>query len=107
MSRNIDPAKSYDELSDEDRAYLDARVWLKTAHAEAHRQHEATSGADETDASASDDQAPEDEDAEISPEEWVEQASKPEIIAELERRGISHNPRDKKDDLGALLLQHV
>lgn len=96
MSRNIDIRKSYEDLTDDERYYLDGRQWLKTAHEIAHDQWVADGEPD----GESDDP----DESDLTPGQWVAQANRKQIMAELDERGVEYNKNESKDSLGAKLL---
>lgn len=106
MSRQIDPMKDWDQLDEDEQRYLNQRAHLKAEffrirkHVEA--QHDSTGG--EEVLVGGEDEGSENE---LTPEQWVEQANKEQVISELENRGIEHDPKARKDVLAKLLLEHV
>lgn len=100
MSRDID--LTVEKLSDDDQRYVDARNWLRQAR-EDYLAHPSAHSEDSETVLPGD----ADEDGVLSPEEWVAQATKDEIKAELDRREISYPAKATHDDLGALLLEAV
>lgn len=98
---NIRKAK----LSEDDQRYVDANNYLRMLREEYLAHRGATS--EDPAQSEGDDPEEDEEDDAVSPEEWVATASKAEIVAELKRRKIDHDPKSSKDDLGVQLLAVV
>jgi transposase-like protein len=98
-----------DELTEEEQLYVNARNWLRQAREEYLAKPSAHSRATVTMASGKGQvpPEPEDDDETLSPEEWVEQASKDEIKAELDQRGVKYPAKATHEDLGNLLLESV
>lgn len=112
MSRTIDPTRDWDELSDDEQAYLNQRTHLKAEYFRARKHMEAqrdTEDGEETliEGGRKVEGSSEEEPSDITPEQWVQQANKEDIVAELERREIEHDPKARKDALAKLLLEHV
>lgn len=108
MSRHIDATKDWDQLTEEDQQYLNERSHLKAEYfrARKHMERGTRRGGQETLVEDGKRRA-RSEDAEVTPEQWVEEANKEQIVAELENRGIDYDPRARKDALAKLLLSHV
>ncbi len=96
MSMRIPVDTAYEDLTDDQRYYLDARQWLKDAHATAHQQY--------LDSPDEDGGSEAQGDSDLTPEEWVKQASKPDLQRELDERGIEYTRSETRDQLGAKLL---
>lgn len=96
MARQIPVDTAFEDLSDDEKYYLNSRQWLKDAHAAAHQQY--LDSPDEEGGSQSE--------SDLTPEQWVAQASKADVMRELDERGVSYNRRDNKETLGALLLEN-
>jgi hypothetical protein len=86
------------ELTDAEREYISTRSWMLRARVEVETQRSNGVEVPETD--------PEVE-AEVTVEEWVAQASKAEVVAELKEREIEHDPKSRKADLDVLLINAV
>lgn len=105
MSRHIDLTK--DKLTDDEERYVLANNYLRLAREEYLAHGTATSQVAALSAQEPEDHDEDDEEEGVSVEEWVASANKQEVISELKRRDIEHNPKSSKDDLGALLIASV
>lgn len=107
MSRTIDPTRDWDELSDDEQAYLNQRTHLKAEYFRARKHMEAQRDTEDGEETLIEGGQKVEEPSDITPEQWVQQANKEEIISELESREIDHDPKARKDALAKLLLEHV
>lgn len=99
MSRQIDVRTAYEDLTDDERYYLDCRQWLKEQHYTAHQQWLADGSPDSPEGSSEDP-----DESDLTPEQWVAQANRKQIMAELDERGVEYGKTESKDSLGAKLL---
>lgn len=101
MTMRIDLTK--ETLTEDEQTYIDSRSWL----AREREQVLATLAAGGEVSAAARGEVEDDDVHQVTVEEWVAQASKAEVIAELKDREVEHDPKSRKADLDRLLINAV
>lgn len=103
----IDLDKSWEELSEDEQNYLNDRHALKVEWENARYLETTRSDSDdEPDEEESEEEYDEESD-EGAVEEWVAQATKAQIVEQLQTREIAYDRAAKRDELAVVLLEAV